>query len=1826
MAPTLQQKRGTTRASLTRLVTRLDQFLADDTLPLDRKIFEIDRKLQDLRSKMDTIIQQDAEVVDSLPDDEVEQELADQRQYSEDLIDERDRFEYQLQVLNKRYDAENPTPPLPGNASPSTSNNDTSDSVQINLPINSKLPKFELPDFSGDILTWHSFWDVFETEVDKRTSIADATKFIYLNSKLKGEAKATLSGLTPNNVNYAKAVTLLKERYGQPNKIVAAHMRALYHLSKPNSDKSSLRQFMDRLEVHIRCLEALGKTTDTYGDLLVYILLDKIQTDVRQNLVRHHGATDWSLQQFREAMEKEIRVLEDVPSNNNSAATRPKSNAPQGKRTHVIAVKADKLEKPRKCAFCEGPHFASECTKYSTVESRIKYVQENSLCFNCLTSKTHSLVKDCRSSKRCFHCGKAHHSSLHRFENDTQASGASSTPPNNAVINKSIAVLSAAPVQPSENVLIATNLDHAANAFAPYIFVKTAVAYVQTKSLKSKANLIIDECAQHSFIRSSLARALKLVPIRKKMLSLSGFQSASEEAKLYDIVRISIVDINKQHICIEPAVVEDIIPPLNDSFRELAMNLPYLKDLKLAHQAPNRTLFEIDILIGADYYWTIVGDQVVRGSGPTAVFSRLGYLLSGPLSGEFDQEMLQSTLINIAVVEEPNLDQLWALEALGIQPENETSDYAEVYQRDDIIYSDGVYTARFPWLPNRPEITRNQVIAEKRTRSTVRNLARSPTDLLFYHEMIQDQIRKGIIEKVPASEFSNPNCHFVPHFGVKRDSLTTPVRIVYDFSCKDKQGVSLNDCLESGPPLHNNLLAILLRFRVHRFGIAADIERAFHQIRLHVDDRDYTRFVWISDVNDPASSFEVYRFCVIPFGARCSPFILLSAIRKHLLQDPSEFSTDLYQSIYVDNLFLGVDEESEARPFYEKTRAIFKKAGLELKTWSSNSTELERQAGVDGVLDTSTGSKALGLLWNRQLDTLELAPFNITAKDLETSTKRDVLSGLSAIYDPLGFITPLTIGMKILMQDLWLEKLKWDEILPESFRRRWTHLLAQVNKSRFSFQRSYFKSSSAVRNLHLFVDASVRAYGVVAYLVHERSVSLIYSKARVSPLKGNGSLTLPQKELMAAYLGSLVAAAIIESFKSMRIELKISCWSDNQIVLYWLSNPGRHKLQFVANRVEKIKAFNSEHQVQWRYVPTADNPADLLTRGIDHEQFLNSSWTTGPSWLTDSSTWPVWKKSTATLVSLIAADPEVADGNVPEVDNEMDPLEKVIDSAQYRWTKLIRVTAYVLRIQKNFKAVSKLDVPKAGFLSTMELFQAELEWIKIYQRRFLFQELSYLYQQKGPRPTLVSQLDLFLDENGVIRCGGRLKKMAATVFTKHPILLPKSSELTIKIIGCYHEQMLHGTIGDTVCAIRQRFWIPAIRQQVKKTIHSCTRCRRISGPPYATPDHAALPDFRVNRSRPFQHTGVDYTGAYTVRVSSKGADLKVYIVLFTCSSTRAIHLEVVDSLTTEAFIQAFRRFASHHSLPDEIISDNASTFQAANRILRQVFHAAKTHQFFTDKKITWKFIPKRAPWYGGFYERLIGSTKTALKKMMGRTKLVLVEFQTLVAEIEAILNDRPLTKVTSNIEDEPLTPAHLLYGRRVTTLPSMCSDLSEINDPSYGDESAALNRNFVRVQKIKEAFWKQWSRAYLTALREFHQSTRRKSNPLIKVGDVVLVHDDGPRLQWKLAVVHKLITSADDGLIRAAEIRTTRGITSRPVGKLYPLEVQESASDPVNSEESAILSPDKNRIRTRVPTSDPVNSEESAILSSDKNRIRTRVQRQAALDARSRIQEQVEDD
>jgi len=342
-------------------------------------------------------------------------------------------------------------------------------------------------------------------------------------------------------------------------------------------------------------------------------------------------------------------------------------------------------------------------------------------------------------------------------------------------------------------------------------------------------------------------------------------------------------------------------------------------------------------------------------------------------------------------------------------------------------------------------------------------------------------------------------------------------------------------------------------------------------------------------------------------------------------------------------------------------------------------------------------------------------------------------------------------------------------------------------------------------------------------------------------------------------------------------------------------------------------------------------------------------------------------------------------------------------------------------------------------------------------------------------------------------------------------------------------------------------------------------CARIIGKPYRTPDLPPLPRSRVGSAIPFAVTGVDFTGALYVK--EHVGECKAYICLFTCASTRAIHLEIVTDLSTETFLLAFRRFCSRRSLPSVILSDNASTYLAAAEELKRLLQCDDIKESLARQGVDWRFIPRRAPWYGGFWERLIGLTKQAIKKTLGRTFISLQQLQTVIVEIESMLNDRPLTYVNSDLQDpQPLTPSHLLSGRRIQQAPRPFKDQEEISDPSYVD-ALDLRKSVDRLTQVIGHFSSRWRKEYLTSLREFYKMTRQ-SKQMINKGDVVIVHEDNtPRIQWRLAVVEELIMG-NDGQVRAAHIRTSTHTTTRPVAKLYPLEVQDGKqSDSTISED-----------------------------------------------------------
>ena len=546
----------------------------------------------------------------------------------------------------------------------------------------------------------------------------------------------------------------------------------------------------------------------------------------------------------------------------------------------------------------------------------------------------------------------------------------------------------------------------------------------------------------------------------------------------------------------------------------------------------------------------------------------------------------------------------------------------------------------------------------------------------------------------------------------------------------------------------------------------------------------------------------------------------------------------------------------------------------------------------------------------------------------------------------------------------------------------------------------------------------------------------------------------------------------------------------------------------------------------------------------------------GPQWLQTRSDWPQWTPTNALLQLTEDGDCDNA-ASTTHISQDVTGIHNIIDIARFSTIdKLVAVTAYVRRFLHN---AHKKQPKFVGPLTVTELTTARKQWISSSQSSSYATELAYLLKRQQSCPNLVRQL---LDDDNLIRCGGRIHNAPLDQFAKFPYLLPRKHPLTDMIIADTHKKLHHGGTAVTVTAIRQVYWVPTIRQRVRSVLRRCVKCAKAMGKPYKTPDPPPLPRTRVGSARPFAVTGVDFTG--TLYTKEPLGEHKAYICLFTCASTRAIHLEIVTDLSTETFLLAFRRFASRRSLPSVMISDNASTYLAAAEELKMLFESDHIKEALGRQGVDWQFIPRRAPWYGGFWERLIGLTKQAIRKTLGRSFISLQQLQTIVVEVESMLNDRPLTYVNSDLQDlQPLTPSHLLYGRRIQQAPRPLEDQEEENDPSFVD-GVDLRKRVDKLTQLISHFSSRWKREYLTSLREFYK-TSRQGKQLIRTGDVVIVHEDNkPRLQWRLAVIEDLI-EGKDGQVRAAHIRTSNHKTTRSVAKLYPLEVHSEECEKQNN-------------------------------------------------------------
>ena len=439
-------------------------------------------------------------------------------------------------------------------------------------------------------------------------------------------------------------------------------------------------------------------------------------------------------------------------------------------------------------------------------------------------------------------------------------------------------------------------------------------------------------------------------------------------------------------------------------------------------------------------------------------------------------------------------------------------------------------------------------------------------------------------------------------------------------------------------------------------------------------------------------------------------------------------------------------------------------------------------------------------------------------------------------------------------------------------------------------------------------------------------------------------------------------------------------------------------------------------------------------------------------------------------------------------------------------------------------------------IESEELKGAESLWIKHVQR--------YVQEEEKFEQTRHS-LGLFPDGEGILRCGGRLHNAPLPYTARFPAILPRKHHFTILMIRKSHNNVMHNGVKETLTDLRSRFWVVKGRQTVRKVISSCATCKKLDGRPYNAPPQPPLPDFRVSDEMAFTQVGVDFAGpVYLKDVYSKSKKVyKAYIAIFTCASSRAVHLELVPDLSTGTFLRCLKRFVSRRGVPRLVISDNGKTFKGSS-----------LKPFLSQHGIVWKFNVPRAPWWGGFFERMVRSVKRCLKKTLGNARVTYEEFQTVLVEVEGILNSRPLTYVYEELE-EPITPSSLCIGRR------LLSPIPKTQDSISGTTATELSKRQKHLDLVLKHFWNRWRREYLSELREHHLGKKTSQSRVIKKGDVVCVHEDNvPRQRWKLATVQELIHGRDN-LVRAAVVRLAskgaRVEIQRPVQKLYPVEVYE---------------------------------------------------------------------
>ncbi|VDK40481.1 unnamed protein product [Cylicostephanus goldi] len=917
-------------------------------------------------------------------------------------------------------------------------------------------------------------------------------------------------------------------------------------------------------------------------------------------------------------------------------------------------------------------------------------------------------------------------------------------------------------------------------------------------------------------------------------------------------------------------------------------------------------------------------------------------------------------------------------------------------------------------------------------------------------------------------------------------------------------------------------------------------------VGLNEESRNFTRFFWVKDPEGPMTPENIvtYRFRRVPFGLIASPFLLAGTIHYHLQMADTPLSQKILKNTYVDNIFYGVDTVEEGKNFYENSKQLFQKAGMNLRQFTSNSEALNQFLREKEDEKMVVQNKILGISWDTAEDTLAVR-LPTTPIGANIWTKRKILKIIASTFDPMGWVSPVLFRSKIFLQSLWKEKLHWDDTLPDDMTEMWKSITAKWTIPIISIPRQLVVSEvhDSVFQLHVFTDASSMGYCAVAYLVQDgaQRSSILMSKSRLAPSKR--SISIPRLELSAIALGSQLLKHIRNSYAD-EIDFERSViWSDSSVALMWIKSDKRLPV-FIQNRVTTIR--ENAPDAQLRYVPGDTNPADVGSRGASITDLKSFDlWWKGPNFLCQpEEQWP----------TDITDDPTEKSCHSQESEVTTSPKSNIIINAERfsSWTRLLRTMQKVLLfVTKTIKGTDKI------FGDGYSLLYKSAERIL-----FRFAQLQY-----PPSEETKQQLGLFYDvQEALWKSKGRILNAELPIDTILPIFLPRESYITSLFILHIHQKNNHSEVSYTLNELRRTVWIPKGRLTIKRVIYRlCFHCKRYKARPYQLPPFPVHPPQRVLRPRyPFENSGMDYAGPLPCK-TWEDTTVKYWILLITCLNTRAIYVDLLLDMSTQTLFQALRRFFATTAYPRWILCDNAKSFKTINE-LQDCLQPNNNKDddiidYCAQKMIDFKFIPSFSPWQGGLYEKMVHIFKTSFKHALNNRILHIEELRTLAKETETIVNHRPLTYIVQDDRTMPLRPIDFLHPWTPLSPPRVNEKDQPFIPTTTTKEKLMEDWQFMNI--TLERFWKRWKSEYLTSLREQfrdrHPHPRLSTNAQPKKNDVVLIQEKSlERGQWKIGQ----IISSSDQYQRSAKIRLpSRHIITRPINLLHKLEVQGEQQD-----------------------------------------------------------------